>query len=112
MAPPLTRAASVLSRLALPTSTPASSEVSAPGRLCRTVLTGAVGERNGITPLGGLLARMLVTSPDYVKSKYKLRLIKEVSAPSSARVPGRALLPRGLRRAPRHGRGGADARAD
>lgn len=38
-----------------------------------------VGERNGITPLGGLMARMVVTSPDYVKSKYKLRMIKEVS---------------------------------
>ncbi|KAL3962418.1 hypothetical protein ACCO45_003941 [Purpureocillium lilacinum] len=37
-----------------------------------------IGERNGITPLGGLLARMLVTSPDYVKSKYKLHLIKEI----------------------------------
>lgn len=37
-----------------------------------------VGERNGITPLGGFLARMLVTSPDYVKSKYKLHQIKEL----------------------------------
>ena len=38
-----------------------------------------VGERNGITSLGGFLARMVVTSPDYVKSKYKLHMIKEVS---------------------------------
>ncbi|KJZ69818.1 Homocitrate synthase [Hirsutella minnesotensis 3608] len=37
-----------------------------------------IGERNGITPLGGLLARMVVTSPDYVKSKYKLSMIKEI----------------------------------
>lgn len=37
-----------------------------------------IGERNGITPLGGLMARMVVTSPDYVKSKYKLRMIKEI----------------------------------
>ncbi|PHH63121.1 hypothetical protein CDD81_6272 [Ophiocordyceps australis] len=37
-----------------------------------------IGERNGITPLGGLLARMVVTSPDYVKSKYKLHKIKEI----------------------------------
>ena len=38
----------------------------------------SVGERNGITPLGGLMARMVVTSPEYVKSKYKLSMIKEV----------------------------------
>ncbi|KAK3384680.1 HMGL-like-domain-containing protein [Lasiosphaeria ovina] len=37
-----------------------------------------IGERNGITPLGGLMARMVVTSPDYVKSKYKLHMIKEI----------------------------------
>lgn len=38
-----------------------------------------VGERNGITSLGGFLARMVVTSPEYVKSKYNLRMIKDVS---------------------------------
>ena len=37
-----------------------------------------IGERNGITPLGGLMARMVVTAPEYVKSKYKLHLLKEV----------------------------------
>ncbi|KAI0118117.1 homocitrate synthase [Hypoxylon sp. NC0597] len=37
-----------------------------------------IGERNGITPLGGFLARMVVTSPEYVKSKYKLNMIKEI----------------------------------
>jgi homocitrate synthase len=37
-----------------------------------------IGERNGITSLGGLMARMVVTSPDYVKSKYKLHMIKEI----------------------------------
>lgn len=37
-----------------------------------------IGERNGITPLGALMARMVVTSPEYVKSKYKLSMIKEV----------------------------------
>lgn len=37
-----------------------------------------VGERNGITPLGGFIARMVVTSPEYVKSKYNLSLLKEV----------------------------------
>ncbi|KAK4145592.1 HMGL-like-domain-containing protein [Dichotomopilus funicola] len=37
-----------------------------------------IGERNGITPLGGLLARMVVSSPDYVKGKYKLHKLKEL----------------------------------
>jgi hypothetical protein len=37
-----------------------------------------VGERNGITSLGGFLARMVVTSPEYVKSKYNLKMIKDV----------------------------------
>ncbi|POR34833.1 hypothetical protein TPAR_04974, partial [Tolypocladium paradoxum] len=31
-----------------------------------------IGERNGITPLGGLLARMIVGSHEYVTSRYKL----------------------------------------
>ncbi|KAB5572342.1 homocitrate synthase [Coniochaeta sp. 2T2.1] len=37
-----------------------------------------IGERNGITPLGGLLARMIVESPDYVKSRYKLHQLKDL----------------------------------
>ncbi|KAA8905342.1 HMGL-like-domain-containing protein [Sphaerosporella brunnea] len=37
-----------------------------------------IGERNGITPLGGLMARMVVAAPDYVKSKYKLHKLKEL----------------------------------
>ena len=37
-----------------------------------------IGERNGITPLGGLMARMLVADRDYVKSKYNLEKLKEV----------------------------------
>jgi homocitrate synthase len=37
-----------------------------------------IGERNGITPLGGLLARMVVSAPEYVKSKYKLTMLKEI----------------------------------
>ncbi|PNY25254.1 Homocitrate synthase [Tolypocladium capitatum] len=35
-----------------------------------------IGERNGITPLGALMARMVVTSPEYVKSKYNLKELK------------------------------------
>jgi len=37
-----------------------------------------IGERNGITPLGGLMARMIVATPDYVKGKYKLHKLKEI----------------------------------
>ncbi|WWC67732.1 homocitrate synthase, mitochondrial [Kwoniella pini CBS 10737] len=37
-----------------------------------------IGERNGITPLGGLIARMMVADPDYVKSKYKLSMLREL----------------------------------
>ncbi|KAG0664104.1 homocitrate synthase lys21 [Maudiozyma exigua] len=37
-----------------------------------------IGERNGITPLGGLMARMIVAAPDYVKSKYKLHKIRDI----------------------------------
>ncbi|KAI0478926.1 homocitrate synthase [Xylariaceae sp. FL0804] len=37
-----------------------------------------IGERNGITPLGGLMARMIVSSPDYVKSRYSLQKIKAI----------------------------------
>ncbi|KAI8629785.1 hypothetical protein F5Y19DRAFT_475234 [Xylariaceae sp. FL1651] len=37
-----------------------------------------IGERNGITPLGALMARMVVTAPDYVKSKYNLKALKSL----------------------------------
>lgn len=37
-----------------------------------------IGERNGITPLGGLLARMAVSAPEYTKGKYKLHKLKEI----------------------------------
>ncbi|GES72403.1 hypothetical protein SCEPF1_0640000100 [Saccharomyces cerevisiae] len=37
-----------------------------------------IGERNGITPLGGLMARMIVAAPDYVRSKYKLHKIRDI----------------------------------
>ncbi|WWC87097.1 homocitrate synthase, cytosolic isozyme [Kwoniella dendrophila CBS 6074] len=37
-----------------------------------------IGERNGITPLGGLIARMMVADPDYVKGKYKLSMLREL----------------------------------
>ncbi|KAK3078041.1 Saccharopine dehydrogenase [Coniosporium uncinatum] len=37
-----------------------------------------IGERNGITPLGGLMARMIVQDRDYVINKYKLHKLKEI----------------------------------
>lgn len=37
-----------------------------------------IGERNGITPLGGLMARMIVAAPEYTKSKYKLHKIRDI----------------------------------
>ncbi|KAI9902530.1 hypothetical protein N3K66_001882 [Trichothecium roseum] len=37
-----------------------------------------IGERNGITPLGAMMARMIVVSPEYVRNKYKLAQLKEL----------------------------------
>ncbi|KAK7950886.1 homocitrate synthase- mitochondrial [Apiospora aurea] len=37
-----------------------------------------IGERNGITTLGGLMARMMVADRDYVMSKYKLHKLKDL----------------------------------
>ncbi|KAI4150772.1 MAG: hypothetical protein LQ340_003905 [Diploschistes diacapsis] len=37
-----------------------------------------LGERNGITPLGGFLARMIVADRDYCIKKYRLAMIKEI----------------------------------
>ncbi|GAA6001476.1 hypothetical protein JCM10207_006686 [Rhodosporidiobolus poonsookiae] len=37
-----------------------------------------IGERNGITTLGGLIARMYVVDPEYVKGKYNLSMLREV----------------------------------
>ncbi len=36
-----------------------------------------IGERNGITPLGGLVARLYATNPQFV-SKYRLPLLQEI----------------------------------
>ncbi len=36
-----------------------------------------IGERNGITPLGGLIARMYAYNPDAIRSKYHLPLLRE-----------------------------------
>ncbi|KAH8911097.1 homocitrate synthase [Coniochaeta sp. PMI_546] len=37
-----------------------------------------IGERNGITPLGAMMARMVVSAPEYTKSKYNLRMLKHI----------------------------------
>ncbi|KAI0230279.1 homocitrate synthase lys21 [Massospora cicadina] len=37
-----------------------------------------IGERNGITPLGGLMARMYVANREYITSKYKLHKLRDI----------------------------------
>jgi homocitrate synthase len=37
-----------------------------------------IGERNGITPLGGFVARMYSVDREYVKNKYNLKLLREL----------------------------------
>jgi homocitrate synthase len=37
-----------------------------------------IGERNGITPLGGFVGRMYAVNPEYVKKKYNLKLLREI----------------------------------
>ncbi|KAI9834429.1 MAG: Saccharopine dehydrogenase [Phylliscum demangeonii] len=37
-----------------------------------------IGERNGITPLGGLMARMITAGRDYVRAKYRLEKLKAI----------------------------------
>jgi len=44
---------------------------------CAAAVLG-IGERVGITPLGGLVACLYAANPDYVKSKYKLAMLREI----------------------------------
>jgi hypothetical protein len=37
-----------------------------------------IGERVGITPLGGLVACLYAANPDYVKAKYNLPMLREI----------------------------------
>jgi len=37
-----------------------------------------IGERVGITPLGGLIACLYAANPEYVKSKYNLGMLREI----------------------------------
>jgi homocitrate synthase len=45
-----------------------------------------IGERNGITPLGGFLARMYAHNAEKVKAKYRLAMLREVENYVAARV--------------------------
>ncbi|KAL7930264.1 hypothetical protein V8C35DRAFT_283629 [Trichoderma chlorosporum] len=47
------------------------------GQVIDTSVLG-IGERNGITPLGALMARMVVTAPEYVTKKYNLKVLKSL----------------------------------
>jgi homocitrate synthase len=37
-----------------------------------------IGERNGITPLGGFVARMYTSNQKYLKTKYQLQRLRDV----------------------------------
>jgi hypothetical protein len=37
-----------------------------------------IGERVGITPLGGLIACLYAANPEYVKAKYNLPMLREI----------------------------------
>ncbi|KAF7543851.1 hypothetical protein G7Z17_g10417 [Cylindrodendrum hubeiense] len=37
-----------------------------------------IGKRDSITPLGALIARMVVTSPEYTTSKYRLKMLNDI----------------------------------
>ncbi|KAM5386935.1 hypothetical protein ACJZ2D_000228 [Fusarium nematophilum] len=47
-----------------------------------------IGQRGGITPLGAFMARMIVTSPDYVKANYNIKELKALETlVAEANVP-------------------------
>ena len=43
-----------------------------------TIAVLGIGERVGITPLGGLVACLYAANPEYVKSKYNLPMLREI----------------------------------
>jgi homocitrate synthase len=45
-----------------------------------------IGERNGITPLGGLLARLYTLDPDAIRSRFKLSVLKPLEKYVAAAV--------------------------
>jgi len=44
----------------------------------RTTAVLGIGERVGITPLGGLIACLYAANPEYVKAKYNLPMLREL----------------------------------
>lgn len=55
----------------------AYTALEAGAKLIDTSVLG-IGERNGITPLGGFMARMIAADREYVLSKYKLHKIRDI----------------------------------
>jgi homocitrate synthase len=61
-----------------------------------------IGERNGITPIGGLLARIYAADKEYVRGKYNLAMLREleglvadavnVSIPFNNYITGKPLM--------------------
>ena len=63
-----------------------------------------IGERVGITPLGGLVACLYAANPEYVKSKYNLPMLREIENLVAEAVEAPAdLLPVGLLAVKRNG---------
>ena len=50
------------------------------GASCVDTSVLGIGERNGITPLGGLIARLYVLAPELVRGKYRLHLLPRLDA--------------------------------
>ena len=70
-------------RLVLPISTLVSlpSSVTAwtlPLAFATFLAVLGIGERVGITPLGGLVACLYAANPEYIKAKYNLPMLREI----------------------------------
>ena len=50
------------------------------GATCVDTSVLGIGERNGITPLGGLIARLYALDPELVRGKYELELLPRLDA--------------------------------
>ena len=48
------------------------------GVTCIDTSVLGIGERNGITPLGGFIARLYATDPDLIRNKYNLKTLTRV----------------------------------
>ena len=52
--------------------------IGCPLKLFLALAVLGIGERVGITPLGGLVACLYAANPEYVKSKYNLGMLREI----------------------------------